>query len=209
MPLDLNRNVVFVHIPKTAGTAIELALGIKAEGTNHGNILWGPADVRRGGSKQHYTYGEILAERPEVVKWPAFAVVRNPWDRMVSGWAHHAKWKSEVGSFSNFVELAKREVFENNNPNWLDGYVRIQSDFIRGYEEKVHVLRFEDLQEEFNALTAIVDELADVEPQLPRTAGRLESTGTGPDYRIHYDDKLKETVSLLYREDIQKFGYSF
>ena len=209
MPLDLQRNIVFVHIPKTAGTAIELALGIKSNQMNDDDILWGPADVSRGGSKQHYTYEEILRHKPDVRSWPAFTVVRNPWDRMVSGWAHHPKWKKEVGSFSNFVHLAKKEVFENNNPNWLDGYVRVQSDFIRGYEEKIYVLRFEDLQEDFNALTVEIDQLSEIDPQLPRTSGRMHSTGTGPEYHSHYNDELMNIVKQLYNEDIEKFGYRF
>jgi len=210
MPLDLKREIVFIHIPKTAGTAIEIALGIKAAGgISEEAILWGEASQERGGSKQHYTYEEILSAKPHVKSWPAFAVVRNPWDRMVSGWAHHPKWKEEVGSFSKFVHLVKREVFDNNNPNWLDGYVRAQSDFIKGYESFVYVLRFEDLQEDFNALTAEISSLHDIDPNLPRTSGRLHSTGTGPDYRVHYDEHLRDLVGELYREDIEKFGYSF
>ena len=85
MPLDLKREIVFIHIPKTAGTAIEIALGIKAAGgISEEAILWGEASQERGGSKQHYTYEEILSAKPHVKSWPAFAVVRNPWDRMVS-----------------------------------------------------------------------------------------------------------------------------
>lgn len=209
MPLDLKRKVVFIHIPKTAGTAIELALGIKSKGTNNEDILWGPAEVSRGGSKQHYTYQEILEKKPNIAKWPAFAVVRNPWDRMVSGWAHHPRWKQEVGSFANFVNLAKQEVFINNNPNWLDGYVRVQSDFIRGHEEKIYVLKFEDLQEDFNKLTTKIDQLSKINPALPRTSGRLHSTGTGADYRTHYTPELANIVLELYKEDIEKFGYQF
>ena len=209
MPLDLKREIVFVHIPKTAGTAIELALGIKPAGTNDQEILWGPVEPPNSGSKQHYTYREILDAKPHASSWPAFAVVRNPWDRMVSGWAHHPKWKKEVGSFKNFVHLAEKEVFDNGDPNWLDGYARVQYDFIRGYENKISVLRFEDLQEDFNALTAEIDSLGDIDVKLPRTAGRKSSTGVGLDYHIHYDDYLIKLVGELYKEDIDKFGYSF
>ena len=120
--LSLDKNFLFIHIPKTGGKSIKDALALQCKSI-----------VR--------TYGYDLDKFDKVLKdnpgeYFRFCFVRNPWDRMVSSW----KWacrKRQVG-FTDFVKL----YYYKNNFNYFGVDAKFvwwhtipQSSFI----EKVYV----------------------------------------------------------------------
>lgn len=65
-----------------------------------------------------------------------------------------------------------------------------------------HVVRFERLQEDFDAVMAKL--------RLPGTTlPRANVTGRDPDYRSYYDAEARRTVESLFALDLQQFGYQF
>jgi hypothetical protein len=138
------QRVLFIHIPKTGGTAIEFWL------RQIGQLdFFEPAssDGFRV-SPQHLTMADHLALSP-TADWDfAFAVIRNPYDRIRS--EYH--WRTGIEyrasgvwpNYSNWVERALRDAV-TRHPTLLDNHIRPQFDFLG---ETVEVFRYEDGLEE-------------------------------------------------------------
>ena len=126
MILSRGRRFIFVHIPKTGGTALTMALEARAM---KDDILIGDtpkARARKGrlhGVKshgrlwKHSTLADIagLASDDEIADFFTLTLVRNPWDRVVSYYhwlrdqtfAHPAVGLARSHDFSGFLNHAQ------------------------------------------------------------------------------------------------------
>ena len=119
MIISPGRGYIFVHIPKTGGTSMALALEARAQ---RDDILIGdtPKAVKRRGRLKgltakgrlwkHATLADIdgILTPTEIGEMLCFCLVRNPWDRMVS----YYHWL-RVQSFDHpAVKLAKALEFD-------------------------------------------------------------------------------------------------
>jgi len=194
----LRVGIVFVHIPKAAGTSLSQLL----YGRFLGHLR--AADVKRWGS-------------PAVRRLPLIAVTRNPWDRLVSAYRFVTRGGG-VGPNAGAVWRPERyqgaqfETFERFAADWLsrrdikklDFVFQPQSTFVfdaKGRNLVEHVGRFEDLEPTWSFLEARL-------PGLPPFA-RSNRSGPAIDYRTFYTPKLVDLVESIYSEDIERFGYSF
>jgi hypothetical protein len=93
MPFDRQRRLVFLHIPKTAGTSIEQALGLHGpwdhenQASGFGLIESRDLLARHLSSNflQHLTLPELEQLFPEALHGAElFTVVRDPWSRLLS-----------------------------------------------------------------------------------------------------------------------------
>ena len=76
MPISRENNLIFVHIPKNAGTSIQEKFKMEQAGG-------------------HQTAEQMRTENPQLWKdYSSFCVVRNPWDRMVSNYYYCLAEKS-------------------------------------------------------------------------------------------------------------------
>ena len=88
MPVSNRHKCIFVHIPKCAGSAIENALSIKRRNAKQ---LHGPDG--NGDFLQHLTIHEISEMiTAESKDYFTFAIVRNPYSKMVSDFAWCKRW---------------------------------------------------------------------------------------------------------------------
>ncbi|MDT9598891.1 sulfotransferase family 2 domain-containing protein [Sphingosinicella rhizophila] len=196
--LWLRAGIVFVHVPKAAGTSINLALYGRFVGHPHASDIcrWAPSEVRA---------------------LPLFSVVRNPWDRLVSayrfvrrgvgiGEARAGIWKSEryqvpeFRSFEIFVKdwLARRDIVR------LDGVFRPQWLFVCDSDRKPlpeHIGRLEDLAPTYD----FIRQNLGAAPHFAHT----NLSGEAVDYRKLYTPDLVRQVGDLYAEDISIFRYDF
>lgn len=84
MVWSFDKNYIFIHIPKTAGTSIEGYLGKHKINKNHGY------GVFNGKVFQHFTYNEIKnylisnGKKEFFNQSIKFTVVRHPIDRLIS-----------------------------------------------------------------------------------------------------------------------------
>ena len=178
---------VFIHINKTAGTSIAHALHIPME---------------------HRT---ALEKRTELGarEWErrfSFAIVRNPWDRVVSHYHYRVK-TDQTGLERNPVPFKEwvRLSYGEHAPEYYDNprMFSPQWDWVvdeQGVQLVNFVGRFERLDEDFETICARIHKRA----ALPH----VKKSNRG-DYRRYYDDATTEIVRRAFEPDIARFGYTF
>ncbi|MBI1171522.1 Type II secretory pathway, pullulanase PulA [bacterium] len=215
MILSRGRRFIFVHIPKTGGTALTLALEARAL---KDDILIGDtpkARARKGriaGVKargrlwKHSTLSDIagLASDDEIAGFFTFTLVRNPWDRAVS----YYHWLRDQHFAHPAVGLAKSLGF---------------ADFLRHPQTRTALALWPAsayLRDRFGrnraSLFARLEHLdADLAPLEAHLGFRLtpmpraNESGRDRDWRVYYSDEIAALLAGLCAEDIARFGYRF
>ena len=109
MPICEKKNFIFIHIPKTGGKAIEKKLHI---GNNQ--PLWGLCNKKKY-YKQHFTAKDISECIHTYNKYVKFAIVRNPYTRLVSVYVQAKNPRSDsmlvkfIGNATYYEFLCKVE----------------------------------------------------------------------------------------------------
>ncbi len=215
MIISRARRYIFVHIPKTGGTALSLALEARAA---KDDILIGDtpkARVRKGrlrGVKtagrlwKHSTLADIagLVNDAEVAEFFTLTLVRNPWDRLVSyyhwlrgqGFAHPAVGLAKALDFSAFLHHPHTRASLQMWP--FGAYLRDT----QGVERCSLFARLEHLEADLAPFEA---HLGFRVTPLPRANESARSR----DWRGHYTDADAALVAEVCAEDIARFGYRF
>ncbi|NCO87310.1 MAG: sulfotransferase family protein [Rhodobacterales bacterium] len=208
------RRYVFVHIPKTGGTAMTLALEARAA---RDDIILGDtpkAQARRarqaglraaGRLWKHSTLADLdgLLRPEDLAAMFTFTLVRNPWDRMVSYYhwlraqrfTHTAVTRAQTLDFAAFLADPATQVSIATNP--YTSYMRDST----GRERASAYLRLEHLATDLAPLAAHLG-------FLPRM-GRANVTARPRDWRGFYTDATAEIVARIAAGDIARFGYRF
>lgn len=215
MIISHGRKYIFVHIPKTGGTALSLALEGRAM---KDDILIGdtPKAVRRRGrlkgaqgsgrlwkhSRLRDIYG--LVTQDEVEAFFTFTLVRNPWDRMVS----YYHWLRDQGFDHPAVGLAKGQDFsgflnEEHTQSSLRAapyghYMQDQTEV----EQCNLFIRLEHLEQD----------MAPLQTHLGFALGEVphvNASARDADYRGYYSDADAATLADVCAKDIARFEYSF
>tara|TARA_S200000501_G_scaffold278970_1_gene262895 strand:- start:778 stop:1413 length:636 start_codon:yes stop_codon:yes gene_type:complete len=198
---NLKRAFYFIHIPKCAGTTIEnLFEQIKF------NTFLAPKDYRaiRQCLKIPPTHFDIsLVENIfPLDKLYTFAIVRNPYDRLVSdyNWAitkpnnalFYQKMSFEEFCIHSFVEYSK-------DGNARDNHIRPQHHFISNNVNKVFKLE-DGLDEEIGEV------FEDIGVQITKkiVLNKLNAS-TRPVFEIN--QTTKDLIYDFYKEDFKTFGY--
>lgn len=145
MPVNIDKKVAFVHIPKAAGSSVEIALDMFGFRNTGDNSILCP-DKMFGRTTQHMTIQEmnIKAEQMGIFlgEFKLFTIVRNPYARAVSEYFWRRKWDSvaQESTFEEFVlkhtKDTKSHLFDFDNRHFVP-----QKEFI---DSKVNVFRIED-----------------------------------------------------------------
>lgn len=211
MLLSLEKNFIFIHVPKTAGSSITRALRpwcLKPKRTQWRRLL-SHLPVRESPEKavlrQHDKADWVRRKLPDPLYDSAykFAVVRNPFDLAVSNYHHlrrsttrHRRHQAQNWDFRTFLRYLERKnrFARVDQTSWISDR--------RGNLIVDEVLRFETLTDEFNM---VVERLGlPGETKLP-----LTNASAPFDYRTHYDDEARSIVQRLYSRDFERFGYAF
>lgn len=195
----LRGGIVFVHIPKAAGTSINQALFGRFMG--HARAI----DIERWGS-------------PELKALPSFAVSRNPWDRLVSAYRFARRGRGLGGEVQAWVwkpeqyQVSSCETFERFVLEWLapkdvfsvDPMFRPQSQFVCDDAGRIlvdHMGRLEDMDPTLEFIESAVGRVPKIR--------QANSSGKRVDYRTFYTPDLVDAVGKIYRVDVERFGYRF
>lgn len=210
MIISPQRRYVFVHIPKTGGTSMALALESRA---TKDDILIGdtPKALRRRRRLRHLeTPGRLwkhstvrdIGPLIDPADFFVFTLVRNPWDRMVS----YYHWLRDQRFDHPVVSLAQTYDFKDflRHPNTqasLDSNT-YQSYMIdaAGIDHCTLYARLEHPQD----LAPLWEHLA-----FKVTIPRENLSDRAKDWRIYYDAETADIVNKKAGEDIARFGYAF
>ncbi len=214
MIVSRGRKYIFVHIPKTGGTAMALALEARAKADD---ILVGdtPKAIRRRGRLKgvqtagrlwkHSTLADAegMITRDEMAEMFTFTLVRNPWDRMVSYYhwlqaqtfSHPAVALSKTESFTGFLNAPLTAATFRATPfahYMTDGAGMVHADLY---------IRLEHLQQD---MAPLVDHLGFM-PDMP-----VANTSVRPrDWRGFYSSQDAELLAEICARDIAAHGYAF
>lgn len=204
--ISRSHKFIFVHIQKTAGNSIRLAIepycieGLmfneKQEEYNaelgafhRFNIKNSPLKLGKHARLQMmYDAWDANTLGP----WESylkFTCVRNPWERLISFY-FSPHLEREAFDEEEFIAFAKSAVDKSQMGFvTLDGQLAVD-----------RIVRYETLKSDFAVLC---DELG-IEADLPH----VNQSKRKP-YQEYYTAKSRAVVEALYRDDIDRFGYSF
>lgn len=206
------KNIVFLHIPKTAGLSIRKWLG-----TYKGNStmqIWEDHPPISFLQKQSSAF--------------SFTVVRNPWERMVSFYFYiknifkitevnkslitqkNIKGIKYLMKTIKDINYLKSSVIKNNldfkewlkyiqhcNEDW-NLFITKQTDYIDS--EIDLIIKYENLYEEFKAIQKYYGVACEL---------THENKSNHLNYRDYYDDETKYIVDCMFAKDIDKLKYVF
>lgn len=210
--IDLKNKIIFIHIPKTAGTAIEsyflqargldyrnrAALGIFANSNKSSNLERHNQHCSLSMIEKYYFGGKIPKD------YRIFSVVRCPYKRFWSEWSSRKLPPPNRFPLSFYlptkilINLAEREVERLKD---LNSHMRPQYKYLEGMaESRVRILRFENLREDFSS---IQKDWGLPEIPLPRENMSTRSTKPSPKNLALGNKFVKDYYSL----DFAKFCY--
>lgn len=204
------RRFVFIHPPKTGGTAISLAYEARA---HKDDLLFGdtPKAKRRQGNfnrkhpeaklSKHSPAPALSTALPDVdfTGWTVAMTVRNPWDRVVSFYA----WARAQSFEHPMIAAAKSQDFATflQDP-------RVANPFKRGATPAYaapftpRLLRHERLEADWQALCADLG-LA------PSLLPRVNTSDRTSDWRPYYTEATADLIPELFRWEVESLGYRF
>lgn len=225
MPIATERNVLFIHIPKTGGTSIlqaftDAGLTLDLDGVG----LWErlrahprsaeivrelkavyPINTVAWFAEKHLPASVLRAFVPDVT-WNRcfkFAFVRNPWDVVVSTYfflkANEAWFASIEPDYARIITGSDFREFVHYYPMVAADSTAMLTDE-RGELLVDFVGRYEHLEDDF----ADVCRRAGIAVPL----GRLNRSDHAH-YREYYDDETRSIVERHFARDIERFGYAF
>ncbi len=219
MPIHYKHKLVHVHIPKTAGTAIETYFH------DIGDMKWSPvswigqANMHgRWYEFQHLTLQELqtLADM-RFNEYSSFAVVRNPYTRLISDYLWRCSIQkqhpnSETQFFDSFETFLKA-IPRNINTNWEDHifgaskkwanfliHVRPQYQYIadqHGNCQIDEILKFECLH----------SDMARFLKRYGLSTNRIRTPQT-KDLKAYYTRRQLDLVNGIYAKDFKYYGYA-
>lgn len=209
MIISSGRQYIFIHAPKTGGTALSLALEGRAM---KDDILVGDtpkAQARRKRQKDQYPNVRLnkhskLPQAQRLVEdisgYYCFMLVRNPWDRLVSYYywlqaqrfAHPAVKLSQTRNFSEFI---REKVIVTSLR--MNGY----ATYLNGAQDP-HFLRLESLDQD---LSNLWEHLGFTLSPI----AHMNSSEREKDYRSYYSDEDAAHAGHVFAADVEQFQYKF
>jgi hypothetical protein len=180
----LEHDLTFVHIPKSAGSSV---------------VRW-MTRIPHQLVKGHPSL-PMIKELWQVNR--TFAVVRNPWARMVSAYFYLKQygfyWEDNnittIDEFPSWNEFIDKLEYNTNSWNTL---TTNQCEWIAGGVD--YLFRAETLNQEFDVIQRLINR----DDPLPYI-----NTSEHDDYRSYYTDAQKAKIGQAFEKDIDLYKYSF
>lgn len=201
MPVCKDKKIIFIHVPKTAGTTIEASLGL----FNSDNLYDMKGKLPGNLTTRQHLYGSEIVKSINVdaTDYYKFSVVRNPFDRLVSAFyfihnqrnmyiptaIKHMSFEDFIRYSFNMDAIERKYIF--------DGHLELQSKYID--IENVEVFKFENISNCFDTLNVKFGPL--VFEHYLKTNHRQ--------WQEYYTSELMQLVYNFYKEDFERFDYPY
>lgn len=169
----------FIHVPMTGGHEVEQWLKKNIKGHN-----------TRGDSHASYTQLKDRYNKRDLGF--TFAIVRNPWERIVAGYNYYCS-KDQPLTRRGFERFIKGK--------WGPTFSKPMTDILN--EDPDIIIRYED----FNVDWQAIEEIFGCYEPVPEFNHWLDGRPYQDFYNKNYD--LVDEVARRYRSDIDKYGYKF
>ena len=214
MIISPGRRFIFVHIPKTGGTSLALALEGRAM---KDDILIGdtPKARRRkhrldelrpaGRLWKHSTLADIdgVVSPDAMAAMQVFTLVRNPWDRVVSyyHWLQDQHFDHPAVGLAQQMGFADFALAPQVRQSMRASPARHYMTDAGGTERCDAYIRLEQFDVDAAPLWAHLG--------FALTLPRANTSEREADYRGYYSDAARAAVDHDCAEDIERFGYRF
>ena len=193
MTINHEKKLIFIHIPKNAGTSIIKAMGVE-------NLYF---DKTIDEYKEHYEdYWNSYTK---------FTVVRNPMDRFISAYKFarmkESGWFSATGEeglkkhhqyeICNSMSINEYIFYLHKNPKEFNRWTIPQTFIIENKNKEIEIdyfVRYENLLEDLQKIG--IDKIE-----------KLNSSKVDDDEVIQLTKKSKQKIYEIYDIDYQKFNY--
>ncbi|MEO0375176.1 MAG: sulfotransferase family 2 domain-containing protein [Cyanobacteria bacterium P01_A01_bin.17] len=221
MMISHKYKVIFIHVPKCAGTSMEVFLKDYADAA--------PTNAEEG-LEHFFKRHALVAVLNAYPDYFIFTFVRNPYERFVSAWKHSIRAHSTDESsyfYRQEKNLSLKEyayLVRERDLKRLSGFDKYHSlpqiKFIPDFNTKMFgrelkqnmtcdfIGRFEKLENDFAKLCCRLQINTYVLPRY-MVSPEQESESIVKSYGKYYDPELLRVVEDIYDEDFKRLGYSY
>ena len=193
-----NKTILFIHIPKCAGTTIERAfedagwdIEFLVEPARRGHTDWIPCNP------QHWHYADLLKNIYNKYDIDyEFTVVRNPFQRLISELHWRGNATNNLTELMNTMGLRYLQYYIENNYT-MDNHIRPQQQFIG---PTTNVFRFEQIQTLFDMLSN--------DYGVDSFANHYNTNTYKPTTSYNLSDDFKKRYKEIYFKDHEMLKYS-
>lgn len=201
----MKHEFLFVHIPKTAGNAIQnvlqsysedhiVSLAAHQDGVERFEVRSDVFDIKKHSTLRQYRAQLGPKKFQRLFK---FACVRNPWERAISFY-FSPHWGGSRWDRGAFIELLQRM-----HP--VDHYLCLSQDAAQTanecYPSLDFIIRYENLDKDFADACGRIG--------IPFAPLAVRNRSEKRPYHEYYDDELIAIVGERYSREIACFGYEF
>lgn len=201
--ISLKLQFLFIHVPKTAGNAIQSILRNYSEekitktAPHHDGIERFEIRSDAYNIRKHSSLSEYQAQLGKNVIDPLykFTCIRNPWDRAISFYfsPHRGKvtWNRE--QFIIFLDQVRPVT------TFISSIESDSADDCFGNMD--YYIRYERLNEDFRHICSSI--------RIPHQDLPLRNASSHDHYTAYYDSELVDIVGARYQDEIRFFNYEF
>lgn len=193
---------IFVHIPKTAGTSLEIALEDDSCVFKRGQ--WSKKPMGFNAPLNHLTITQIQQSKELSVddfnSFFKFTFVRNPWDKVISE-CFCGQIQLAFKDCKTVKDKIKKVCLLSKTPSGYGAHCKPQIDFVGDNKNINFIGRFENLKKDYEYVCKQLNiENVDLIHK--------HKTNKEP-YQNYFDQETIDLVAESYKEDIDYFGYSY
>ncbi|WP_032097164.1 MULTISPECIES: sulfotransferase family 2 domain-containing protein [unclassified Alteromonas] len=195
MPIYDQHRLIFIHIPKCAGTSINNLYCPELEKA-YGNPNKFSIKYMFGRELQHLTARKVALLAPVRFKtYYKFSIARNPYDRVVSEFRWRISWDEKLQGFS--IDDFVCQIPDHIN----QGHLRPQVEFLYSRSGRLlvdHICRFEDLEKGIKKVNCNAN---------IRLGNTLPHANKSVKKGFLLSKQLRRKIADIYRDDFKLLGY--
>ena len=193
MPISHKHKIIFIHVPKNAGTSVTNALSMVDIG--------------------HHKWDYYVKKYPnEWSMYKKIAIIRNPWDRLVSCYEYGRMEESYWHSASGKSKRAKHpdlDLLKNISFKQCVKLLDTNSSFFKHHgwaSQSIYIFDNDTLKIDYlidySQVEKSIQDLTGVQIQKQNSSGHKN-------YDLYYDDETVELVSKIYKRDIKLLNFKY